>query len=285
MPSLTIRSRRFADGIDIVGSSLLSLTDHSSLSLTAPPTVVIPNPADPPNPFTYAFLFWNVKGMLTASATTSVADVGATPFNASAWYLQVGGGGGGTPAIGASAFSITQDVVLATTPIQSVAPSSAWPGGSSTVVNTTGGAVTITAKASIGGEDFNGWVLFTAGSAVGPVLSAPVNASGIALAGYLEPARDRPTIPDLELELADIFDRIRGRIKDWVFDPAPIDVLRVTGQFREISRGTAAEVSELTRRLDRLSPQQMQLLHTDLKAQAERLSSALKAVEAAIKAR
>jgi hypothetical protein len=281
MPSLTIRYRRFSDGIDIVGSSLLSLTNNSNLSLTAPATVI--DSSDPNFPATFAFLFWNVKAAVTASETATVADVGTAPFNASAWYLPVGKGGGGTPTIGASTFSITQDAVLNTTPILSVTPPAAWPGGNSGAVVTTGGPVVIQAKPAMSSENFTSWVLFAAGMAAGPTINAPQDSSGIALATYAEPAKTRPSIPDIELELVDIFDRIRGRLKDWVFDPAPIDVLRITGQFREATRGTSASISELTGRIDQLTPQQLQLLHSDLKGQYERLQQAIKTVEAAQK--
>lgn len=285
MPSMTIRTRRFSSGMDIVSSSMLSLVDHSSLTLSAPGTIIIPDPMNPGSTLTFAFLFWNVKGSVSGMPSVSVADVGSAPFTASSWYLQTGGGGGGLPTVSTAAFSITQDLVLPDSPIQSVTPGPAWAGGAATGVATAAAAVQITAKSAIGSENFQNWVVFGAGSPAGLVLSVPQNGSAIAMATYKVPERGGIGRPDFEFELIDIFDRIRGRLKDWVSDPSPIDLARLVNRFQQVS-GAAKPVddlSDLSARIGSMDAEELRLARADLQARATRLEAAGKMLDAAIK--
>lgn len=286
MPNLTVRTRRFSSGMDIVSSSLLSLVDHSSLTLSAPGTIIIPDPMNPGSTLAFAFLFWNVKGSVSGTPSVSVADVGSAAVTASSWYLQTGGGGGGgSPTVSTAAFSITQDLVLPDSPIQSVTPGAAWAGGAATGVATSAAAVQITAKSAIGSENFQDWVIFGAGSPAGLVLSVPQNGSAIALATYKVPERGGFRQPDFEIELVDIFDRIRGRLKDWVSDPSPIDLARLVSRFQQVSEAAKPvdDLSDLSARIGSMDAEQLRLARTDLQARATRLEAAGKMLDAAIK--
>lgn len=283
--TLTVRSRSFPSGQDLIASSMLTLQQGSSLTLTAPGTIVVPDPGNPGTNLTYAFLFWNVTGALHSTTTVNVANVGSTDFTASSWYLLTGGGSG-PPTVGTSAFSITQDLVLATTPIQAVVPSSAWAGGNATSVSTGAAAVTITAKGAISGENLQQWVVFGAGVAGGADLSVPKGGSAIALASYKLPSGGGFK-PGFDFEMIEVLEGIRGRVKDWVFDPAPIDLLRLSGKFSQVKAPAEGslpvdDLSALTANFAEMDEDALRSAHAELKTRLHRLEAAEKMIDKAL---
>ena len=215
-----------------------------------------------------------------------VADVGSNAFVASAWYLLTGPGGPSEPHVTTSAFSVAQNQVLSTTPISSVTPSSAWPGGNSLTVDTTGGSVVIDAKNAISGEDFNTWMVFGAGSANGDDLSVAQNNSALAIASFKEPDEDKVPLPAPELEaVLDIFDRFREKVGGWVADPAPIDLARVYSRAGRVEGRAAVEdeLTKLTQNVGNLSKAELEEAKAMLDSRVGRLQTAQRIIDSAMK--
>lgn len=287
MPTLTVRTRRFPTNTDIVPSSMYNVVNGSSATFSTSQYLTLPDPSDPTQFQQFVFLFWNVKGAVYSTNSTTVSNVGSDPLTATSWYLLTGGGGG-TPNVSAHAFSITQNQTLTDSPIQSVTPSSAWPGGNSKSVDTTGSSVQVNAKSSISGENFDSWMVFGSGSVNGAQLDVSQNNSAIAIATYKEVHGD-PVDPRLKLkELVDIFDRLRGKLGDWVTDPAPIDLMRLADRYSQEQLGEELELDELavlTSQIADMDLQQLEVARSDLSARIARLETAQEMVDAVMKGR
>lgn len=288
MPNFTRRTRLLFGGTDIIPPETFTLTPNSSLSLSASPIILVANPSPPPPNNQFCFMFWNVNGAVYSTAATSIASVGTGDFAGSAWYRNCNPGGSGGPAsIQTAAFSVTQDLFLSETPIQSVTPAGAWAGGNNTGVNPAAGAVTITAKDEIGGEEFGGWLIFGAGAAGGGTnLNVPQNGSTLAIAHYTRPTRTQPT---LEIEIFEFIERVRWRHEG---DPSPLDLLRITERFTRRQQQQqpappqtpqADDLSDLAGRIGRMSADDLRMTIADLQARGGRVDAARKMAEATLK--
>jgi hypothetical protein len=126
------------------------------------------NVSNASGPSIYEFAFWDVgatpahpsplSGTLIPTRTaTFTAPAAGTEFDATAWYVAVGGGCGdplpdggcGTEAA-VSAFDLSTETPLSTNPIGSVLPASDWTSPSSSV-STIDVSPTITAQTCLGG--------------------------------------------------------------------------------------------------------------------------------------
>jgi hypothetical protein len=191
MPTMMLSSHLFPTRTPIpnTSSGSIGVGLGTLVTLDAPPQVIALNPGNPDTK--YDFLFWDANKVLVAtSVVTFTTPSDDSIFVATAWYTAEGGGNG-SPAVTTYAFSRDRDEVIADTPIDSVAPSAAWPGPPSTVVSTTTTAdpVTITAKSLIDGSgEFASWLAF-GGNASGETLTvkAQTSALGIAVFGVPQP--------------------------------------------------------------------------------------------------
>lgn len=284
MPILTQRNKIFASGAPLGADSTYNLVDNSMLPLSAPPGISLPDPANPGQFLNYAFLFWNVKGAITPTQTVTIPNVGDDDFSATAWYVPTGGGGNGGPSLTTFAFDIDLDTVLSDTPIQSVTPAGQWAGGNATTVTTTNVAVVVNAKDAMGSKPFVSWTMLGSGTPAGDLLNVPLNGGGWAIAGY---KTSRGTIPKPDFELfEDIWATIRDRLKDWVFDPAPIDLLRLFEQQRNrVNESRADDLSDVLNRLDQMTSADLALTQSQLRSRVSRLEAARKMVEEQLRAR
>lgn len=292
MPNFTRRMRQLISGNNLLPPETYMLTNHSTLSLSAASLIPVPNPSPPPQTNQFCFMFWSVLGELSTTEATSIADVGSSPFTASAWYRDCNPGGGGPASISVATFSIKRDSFLLRTPIHSVSPAGAWAGSNSTSVNSGLGPVAITAIDEIGDEGFGGWLIFGAGAAVGNVLNVPQNGSTFAIAQYGPP---EPPV-SFEFEIFKLFERRPGPIDP--SDPAPLDLLRITQRFinqqrqqqqppqqpqQLIQAPPADDLSTLTARIGKMNAQELRMTIADLQAREGRVEAARKMVEEVLK--
>ena len=206
---------------------------------------------------------------------------------ATAWYLQVGGPGGGGFGVSTYAFSNELDLVLPVTPIASVTPASAWAGGNATDVATTS-AVQITAKNTVPGTppggSFDQWFQFGNGVPAGHVLSVPAKGSSLAIASYAVPDKPDLRYPGI-IELVDALENVIRRIDP--SDPAPIDLARLVGQIRTQLAAQQVGTDELTQivaQIDRMDATQMKGALVELQSKTRRIDAATKLLNDAIKA-
>jgi hypothetical protein len=281
MPQLTIRHRRFSDGVDLDPATTLTLVNNSAAMLGAPPNITIGSGATAQN---HAFLFWNVKGEVNTQPSQTISDVGTSALSASAWFIPTGGGSGNSPpAVGLLTFSVGGDRFLSASPVQSATPAGAVSG---TTVDATGGAVSVNAVDAEGSEVFQAWTLFCGGSAVGDVLNLPQNASGLAMASYVEIRNPRGPDPFREIvELVDELSRIRGRFKDWIADPAPEDLMRAVRDIEVRQTVAADDISAVIENVRRMNKPELAAVAASLRGQIDRINGVLKMVEAADKRR
>ncbi len=205
---------------------------------------------------------------------------------ATAWYLQMGGGGGGF-GVSTFAFSNELDVVLPATPIASVTPAGAWAGGNATTV-ATNAAVQIIAKNTVAGTpagaNFADWFEFGSGTPSGNQLSVPAQGSSLAIATYRVPEKPDGKFKGI-FELVNALDNVIKRIDP--SDPAPIDMARLVGEIRTQLTSQQVGVDELTTivsQIDRMDQSQLKSALTELQSKTRRLDAATKLVNEAIKA-
>lgn len=287
MPTL-VRSNRLFPSHTQIGSFIetIPVTAGTSITFTADQYLVVPDPMNPGQFLQYSFLFWNAVASLGSGLTTTLT-MPATDAVATAWYLQVGGGGG-TPHVATFAFSNELDIVVPETPIASVVPSSAWAGGNATNVATSQ-AVQITAKSSVAGTppgaSFDSWFQFGSGMPSGDVLSVPAGGSSYAIASYRVPEAPGFRVPRIP-ELIESLERVIRRIDP--SDPAPIDLARIVGQIRTqlaAQQVGADELTQVVSQIDRLSAAELKHALTDLQSKTRRIDAATKLVNEAIKAK
>lgn len=286
MPTLTRSNRLFPSHAQI-GSFIetIPIAAGVTVPLTADQYLAVPDPMHPGQFLQYSFLFWNAIGNLGAGLSTTITmpSVDAT---ATAWYLQVGGGGGF--GVSTYAFSNELDLVVDETPIASVTPASAWAGGNSKTVNTTS-AVQITAKNAVAetpvGAVFDQWFQFGSGSPVGHVLSVPAKGSSIAIASYRVPDR-----PDLKfhgiLELVAALEHVIKRIDP--SDPAPIDLARLVGKIQTelaAQQVGADELTQIVAQIDRMDQAELRGALVTLQSKTRRIHAATELINEALKAK
>jgi hypothetical protein len=180
-----------ADGV----SGTIPVSPGSSVTLTAPQYLYQPPTATDPSAAGYDFMFWDVNSTLitTAEANFTVPAAGGD-LGATAWYapmcVEPSSCGGGASYVTTWAFSLTADEVLPGTPIQSVAPGSAWTSPSTTVSTAT--AVNINALPYLGAHTkysgstvFSSWLEFGGtGTVSGLVMQVPQGESPYGVAFY-----------------------------------------------------------------------------------------------------
>ena len=190
MPTMMLSSRLFSNRTEIpnTGSGSIPVKPGGLVTLDAPKQVV---ELTKPDPTKYDFLFWHANRIVVGvPVVTFTAPSDDSKFFATAWYQKEGTGVGGEPHVATVAFSLDRDDVIADTPIAAVTPAGAWTGPPSTVVSTTAGAVSITAKALIDGAgEFTAWLAF-GGTALSKVLSVAAKTSSLAIAVFGIPQPD-----------------------------------------------------------------------------------------------
>jgi hypothetical protein len=159
----------------------------------------------------YDFMFWNIDATPYSTEEVSFQTLCTSASTATAWFLELGTGGG-PAAISTWAFSLNHNSVIAnTTPIQSVT-NGTWAGGSSTVVDTTGTApITITALPKIAGYGrFMDWQLVPDGPLEsGSTLNFKPGSSAWEIAFYGIPVPD--PCETLRLELQSCLEDLSGK--------------------------------------------------------------------------
>jgi hypothetical protein len=162
-----------------------SYQQGTPVNLTAIDPLYIANSNSPGGVDRYAFLFWNVNGEIcTANPTPPDLLVPSNDFTSTAWYA---GGGSGQERVLTLAFSADLNKTLPDIAIQSVSPSGSPPwDGSSSIVDNSNTAVTITARSTVHSDPdkFFGWTKFHAGTATGPTLEVPKGEFCLAIANY-----------------------------------------------------------------------------------------------------
>jgi len=286
MPTL-VRSNRLFPTHAQIGSFIetIPVTTGSSITFTADQYLVVPDAMNPGQFLQYSFLFWNAVGNLGSGLTTTLT-VPATDAVATAWYLQIGGGG--TPQVVTFAFSNELDIVVPETPIASVVPTSAWAGGNATNVATSQ-AVQITAKSSVAGTppgaSFDSWFQFGSGTPSGNALSVPAGGGSYAIASYRVPEQPGFKVPRIP-ELVEAIERVIRRIDP--SDPAPIDLARLVGQIRTqlaAQQVGADELTQIVSQIDRMNATELKSALTDLQSKTRRIEAATRLVNDTIKAK
>jgi hypothetical protein len=199
-PSLMkISSRLFPSGTEVPGgmSGGALVTGGKLAALTAPEFIYQPPPASSPTAAgtVYEFMFWDVNAALKRKEKAIFIAPSGTIFQATAWYLAIGGGGcvGICPtAVTTWAFSLSTYKVLPESPIESVFPATAWTAPSTSVSTAT--AVKITASEYLGSHTltsftkFRSWFVFGGGKFAisGPKLAVGKGESPYAIAFYLQ---------------------------------------------------------------------------------------------------
>jgi hypothetical protein len=177
-------------------SGTVAVTPGSSVTVTAPEYLYEPPKPPSTSPTVYEFIFWDANAQLgTKEKDTFKAPSTATPFKATAWYLQEGGCSTAcTPEVTTTAFSLTSDSVLPYSPIGAVSPASAKTGPDT--VSTTSAAVVSAGNVQITGAHcvgvcdkysqnlFSTWDQFGNGTIANPVLTVPADGGSTAIAFY-----------------------------------------------------------------------------------------------------
>jgi hypothetical protein len=222
MPSaMTFSYLVFPSGTPVPGTEVQHIVVPDGLPQTLDAPEQFNVVAAPGDPSSYLFAFWAVSGTLQATQVTSgvpdspqvIEFLAPTEesFNATAWYVAVGGDGA---AALAWAFSLNEGTPIltanltSTPPFASVLPSACVEGPNT--VSTTdpeaiaAGKVTITAVNLIEGYGrFQQWFQFFGNSdAIGDLLTVPADGSSDAIAVYSIPQPD-PCL-GLRQELASI---------------------------------------------------------------------------------
>lgn len=288
MPNLTIRNRQFPSNNDLSGGFSGSTPPSTTQNTDAANFLALEDPSNPGEFFNYKFLFWNLTGATNAGIYTSTSlsiQVGSNPVIATAWYLQIGGSGGGVPTVWTQAFDVAADAVLPESPIQSVVPSGAWAGGSSVTVQTTGGPVDIDAKNAAGGKPFKAWqVVFGALGVLGDHLTAGQSVSGLAIATYAVSKGVGPKIDPTLLELVEVMQGIKDKIRQ-VYDPSPEDLIRLSDRLKvaEAAERATESLDQVITGVEGLSLAEQRSTLVAIEAQLTKLRTAQALLADAIK--
>ena len=187
-------------------SGTIPTTPHGAGRITAPRYLYVPGTSSAP-PAVYEFIFWNIGDHLVRHPAASyIAPGPSTTWQASAWYIPVGGGPCVSPPCLPDAttwaFSLTDHKVLSQSPISAVTPAAAWTSGTTSVSTTdaaalSAGHVAITAAPKLslspplpptglgGYYQFDQWFQFAGNGKVhGSVLRVPASGGSDAIAFY-----------------------------------------------------------------------------------------------------
>jgi hypothetical protein len=186
-------------------SGTVPVTPGSTVDLTTPAT--LPDSADAQDQ--YQFMFWDVDGTISTTATTSfTAPTAGTTFDAYAWYRLTGPStctGSCPPELATWAFSAPENELLSGTPIQSA--TSGWTAGSQYVLTADAPSVTALSHFAPPGTPLKEQLLYppfikwqsffgtgvTTSGVGGITLNVPANQSPWAIAFY--GAGSNPILP------------------------------------------------------------------------------------------
>jgi len=197
MPTMIQSCKIFPSGEIVTGTPVITDSPVPGSSVTIQAQYQIQVVVSPGQIDTYDFIFWNVDATPTPPQLT-----GATPdpkqmitfpapnddstFDATAWYILTGPGGGSGGVV--YAFSQNQDKELSNSPIGTIIPASAQT-GPNTFSTTTN--VVVTAPAVIVGYGrFSQWLPIFEKPVNDPVLTVPANGAIVAIAFYGIPVPD-----------------------------------------------------------------------------------------------
>jgi hypothetical protein len=236
----------------------LLTTGSGDLSVANPGIEYLP-PGPTPH-WRFVFWSWGTNSTTDLNATLPTVPAGANATFTS-WYRPwPGGGGPGEYEVGMEtwAFSETAGGFITEVPIQAVSPASAWVGGPNDAMPVTkDGAIDITAKGSIGSEEFKRWVVapldtspsyetssLTVHGAKGLdalciAFYGPKSGGGSGPFRPIDPGRWDPERP--------------GRPWDWVADPVPFDLIRLRRLEEEFLRRRQALEQEFQRSGQRIA--------------------------------
>ena len=193
---MKVSSSLFPSGTPVPGgmSGAVLVSGGKLGTLTAPEFIYQPPPASSPTAAgtVYEFMFWDVNAVLKPKKKATFIAPGGAIFQATAWYLALGGGGGGATSVTTWAFSLNAYKVLPESPIESVLPVTAWKSPSTSVSTAT--AVKITASEYLGTHTkssftkFRSWFVFGGGphTISGPQVSVGAGESPYAIAFYFQ---------------------------------------------------------------------------------------------------
>jgi len=199
--TMTLSFRVFPSGTQVPNttSGVFRLTDGAPQTLAAPLNITEPEPG---KPAAFAFVFWVADFQVFPVQTSGgVPDPQQTinfdapkdqAFDATAWYLPIGPGGGGGTGVTAWAFSVNQDKVLPNSPFASVSPASAQQSANTVSTTTSNQPVIMTAAALIEGFGrFNSWLQLGGNGTVNDsILTVPAGGASEAVAFYSIPVPD-----------------------------------------------------------------------------------------------
>jgi len=190
MPTMNLSFVQFPSGSPVPGTTPTKKTVPKKSTVVLVASKYLYGTGSPPPQF--LFEFWVINSGLHTSEDPSFTAPD-DDFDATAWYLQVGGNGG--TGVTTWAFSLNKgEVIPGVTPIANVNPPAAWSGSPSTTVSTTTSSspVVITAQKLLPpyGE-FNKWLqLYGNGTISGDALTVPTNGASAAIAFYGIPVPD-----------------------------------------------------------------------------------------------
>lgn len=276
-----IHFKSLSTGDDLVGINPVSF--GSTLGPAAAPKYIWALPtAGAVVPVKHRFRFYNLGDHIERHRYRQVS------VDCSAWYIPLGDGGGPT-RVTATGFSLSEDRLFTSTPIESADPSSSWPAdsgpGTTPSDRLAAPPVTLTAFAGMDYQQFESWTALY-DDEVAPDDDEPpapppaglsidgrhvhVDGGAEMLAAYVKGSVQRP---DRELP-----ETRPGRI--WIADPAFLDLIRRHSSDPVISEAAkgAVVVPEM------LSRSELRALASDLKGRLSRGEAALKSVERALNA-
>lgn len=195
---------------------------------------------------TYGLVFWTVNGAAHTGPSVNVTVSGTTTVTG--WYTHACHPGGGGTAIQTYAFSAAgNEVLTGVTPLAAVTPSALWTPGSTSVSVSEAGSVVLDAKAAIGGEGFDRWLAFGAGSIAADKVTIPELGGGFYVAFFKKAVSG--VVPGLLDHLKDVWpelERIPDKFIDPVTDPSPVDLVRLGAILRELRAREAADPAKLS---------------------------------------
>lgn len=191
MSTMKLSFVQFSSGVPVPTTTPTTekLSPKSTAVLIAPKYLYAPGPPA----LQFQFEFWVINGGLDTDEVASF-EVPSADFDATAWYLQIGGNGDGT-GVTTWAFSVNKnEVIPGATPIASVSVSGAWPGPPSTTVSTTisSSPVGINALSLLPpyGKFMEWFQLYGNGTISGSTLTVPAKGASAAIAFYGIPVPD-----------------------------------------------------------------------------------------------
>jgi hypothetical protein len=211
MPTVTTQYRMFVPRRRRIGGGgatvdILPSTPNfvsGDYTADAPGGIEVHYPLHESPPRTATFMFWSVRGSANGEYTQADAWLDAPtngdPMTATAWYCLPGEGGGeGEVELETDAFLVNKEEFVEPTPIESVAPASAWDHSDVDEFVFTTDAAEVLALDSVvdPSEHFERWYSLEGdATASGKKLEVPAEDGGIAIATYRIPPSSSPRRP------------------------------------------------------------------------------------------